>query len=32
MEHFEVMYAMLWEFLYALLAIFGIELDNGLAK
>ena len=31
MADFEAMYAMLWDFIYAVLAIFGIELDNGIA-
>lgn len=31
MADFEAMYAKLWEFIYALLKIFGIELDNGIA-
>ena len=29
---FEDMYAMLWECIYNILKIFGVELDNGLAK
>ncbi len=31
MADFEAMYAMLWDFIYKVLAIFGIELDNGIA-
>ncbi len=30
-ETFKVMWQYLWELIYNLLAIFGIELDNGIA-
>lgn len=30
-EVLETMYAYLWEFIYKLLAYFGINLDNGIA-